>query len=157
MILFETKRHLVSLCLVLLSSFSFGQNATQVDSLKQIYFNDELRRTDEILLSEIARNEVSPDSVLKYADLLSSVATTDTLRLEADMIKAGAFRLKGEYDAALDAGFRAMSLAQLIKDNDKTGVLNIVIANIYSENEDRSNASRYFKSGIDFLRKESIP
>ena len=142
-----------SVYLIFLSMVSFGQDAYRADSLKQIYFSDESRRTDEKLLSSIAQYEANPDSVIKYADILISFAETDSLVLKSNMHRAAAFRLKGEYNEALEAGFKAMSIAHEIDDLKYIGMLNIVIANIYSENQDRVNASRYFKTGIDFLRK----
>ncbi|MGA9271528.1 MAG: adenylate/guanylate cyclase domain-containing protein, partial [Lutimonas sp.] len=132
---------------------SFGQDASRADSLKQIYLSDENRRTDQKLLSSIATHEINPDSIIKYVELLIDVTEMDSLLLKANMHKAAAYRLKGEYNEALESAFEAMSIAHELGDRELIGIINITIANIYSENQDRSNASLYFKTGIDFLRK----
>lgn len=150
---FEAKRLLFSICLLFHCLVSFGQDMHRADSLKQIYLSDENRRTDEKLLSSIAMYEINPDSILKYAELLIYQTEMDSLLLKANMYKAAAYRLKGEYNEALESAFQAMSIAQAMDDRNLIGIINITIANIYSENEDRSNASFYFKTGIDDLRK----
>ena len=154
MVQFEIKRRLL-LCLYLVfhCMVSFGQDASRADSLKQIYLSDENRRTDQKLLSSIATHEINPDSIIKYVELLIDVTEMDSLLLKANMHKAAAYRLKGEYNEALESAFEAMSIAHELGDRELIGIINITIANIYSENQDRSNASLYFKTGIDFLRK----
>ncbi len=155
MVKFTDGRYFAFFTLFLISFFGFGQNLSVSDSLKQIYFTDEDRKLDVILLSSIAENETNPDSAIKYADLIKRHADNDSLLLTAGIFKAGALRMKGEYNEAMEVGFEAMGIAVRTKNEHFIGMLDIVLANIYSENEDPANASKYFNSGIRFLRKEN--
>lgn len=151
----RTLRYLLFLFSFFLITVSFGQDASLADSLKKIYSQDENRKSDIELLTSIANHEISPDSTIKYVELVINSTKSDSVLIEANLMKADALRLKGDYNAALNSGFDAMSIAQKLEDEEKIGMLNIVIANIYSENQDRNNASRYFKKGIAHLRKSN--
>jgi hypothetical protein len=153
MIHFEAKLLIVSVCLLFHCLVSLGQDAARADSLKNIYHSNADRRTDEMLLSSIAMYDINPDSIIKYADLLMDISESDSLMIKANMHKAAAYRLKGEYNEALESAFTAMSLANTTGHKELIWIINIAIANIYSENQNPSNASRFFQDGIDYLRK----
>ena len=139
----------------LVGVFGYAQHSSQSDSLKKIYTRDLDRREDIALLSAIAANETNPDSIIKYSDLLLEFAETDSERLIAHIQKAGALRLKGEYNNALEVAYQGMEYALGLSDDELNGRMNIEMANIYSENKDPSNAAPYFNSGISFLRRSS--
>ncbi len=130
-----------------------GQDERKADSLKMYYYNN---HTDDVeLLLDIAQQETNPDSILKYAKLIIQKSIPDSLfRLihNGYLQKGNAMLLKGNLDLALENYFTSMDYA--LKDNYELGIgkLYIAIADTYSENENSSNAARYYNKGIKILR-----
>ena len=90
------------------------------------------------------------DDLIEKAKLLDS----SQYLFSAILRKGNALRLKGDYAQALGTYFEAASIATKSKDNGDIGLVNITIADVYSEMKNHENAVSYYEKGIDLLKKE---
>ncbi|MCY2687628.1 adenylate/guanylate cyclase domain-containing protein [Salinimicrobium sp. TH3] len=143
------------LCFSFLTGLS--QNQKTADSLKHIYYSDKQKANDLKLLEDIAINETKPDSSLKYSEILISHAVTDsnlTMTYRGYIQKGAALRMKGDYEKALEALFTGMEYVLRANKAVDVASLYIAIGNVYSLNENSSNADLYYKKGLEIFRKE---
>ncbi|CAM4247851.1 adenylate/guanylate cyclase domain-containing protein [Gillisia hiemivivida] len=141
---------------------SFAQNPELSDSLKSVYYSNSENQTDLEMLSNIADNEVDPDSVTKYSLLLitNAKALGDDEMIYSGYHQLGnGLRLQGDFKEALKAYFKSLNYANKIRDNKAIAYTNIEIGNVYSLSGNTANADLYYNKGIDELRKgkDSIP
>ncbi|WP_373056500.1 adenylate/guanylate cyclase domain-containing protein [Zunongwangia sp. H14] len=129
------------------------QDQKKADSLKEIYNSGRAEDDKLDLLRKIAVNEINPDSSLKYSEILISRAHADSMIYEGYMQKGASFNLKGDYGRALEAFFQAMDYAKKSKDDNDVASCYIAIGNVYSLNENASNAGFYYKKGLEIFRK----
>jgi class 3 adenylate cyclase len=141
---------------------SVAQNPELSDSLKSVYYSNSENQTDLEMLSNIADNEVDPDSVTKYSLLLitNAKALGDDEMIYSGYHQLGnGLRLQGDFKEALKAYFKSLNYANKIRDNKAIAYTNIEIGNVYSLSGNTANADLYYNKGIDELRKgkDSIP
>lgn len=134
---------------------SYGQNPKISDSLKRIYLSSPGNLDDLETLWEIVKNEIEPDSAIKYSRLLvargRAAGNNEKVYLGYRDLGNG-LRLKGDYKPALEAYFKSLDYAN--RNNDKKGIAftNIEIGNVYSLNGNSENADLYYNKGIEELR-----
>lgn len=143
-------------CLVYNSSFS--QNISISDSLESVYRMGGYDKKDQLkILDTLSRNHPDPQKVLQYStELIQKAKLLDSSQylFSAILRKGNALRLKGDYAQALGTYFEAASIATKSKDNGDIGLVNITIADVYSEMKNHENAVSYYEKGIDLLKKE---
>jgi len=140
---------------IILVNISFGQNQKEADSLIQLYKSGIYEETELDILNLIANKESKPDSKLVYADILIKVASVDSVYryiYNGYLQKGNAFRLRGEYEKALEAYFISLSLANQKDSLKDAGAVSISIADAYSEMGNSNNAEKYYTNAIALLR-----
>ena len=109
------------------------------------------------ILDTLSRNHPDPQKVLQYStELIQKAKLLDSSQylFNTFLNKGHALRLKGDYAQALESFFEAASIAAKSKNNSYTGLVNITIADVYSEMKNHENAVSYYENGIDILKKE---
>jgi adenylate cyclase len=144
--------------IVLLSFHSHSQDQKVADSLKIIYFNDELTGIDKLeLLRNLAFNEVNDvDLALKYAEELIALSESENNYLyifRGFYQKGNSYLFAGDLDLALKAFFKSSEAAIKDKNVVGEGFAYMAIADVYSEMGNAKNASNYFTKAIDLLRQ----
>ncbi|MDT0643454.1 adenylate/guanylate cyclase domain-containing protein [Zunongwangia sp. F363] len=140
----------------LFCSAGICQDQKKADSLKNEYNSGNAQSDDLKLLRDIAKNETKPDSSLKYSEILITHALADSNNImiyDGFMQKGAALNMKGDYDRALEAFFRAMDYAKKSENKNNEASCYIAIGNVYSLNENASNAGYYYKKGLEIFRK----
>ena len=151
----EIRSILIYIFLILLSVGGHGQN---IDSLKnEFYSNRSIRNDTEQLelIYEIAKAEDEPDSSSKYSRILIDLATKQNdinYLLKANHLLGSMYRLRGDYDKALEHYFKSISLATSEGEPISAAMSNIEIGNVYSLNGNAENADIYYSRGIETLR-----
>lgn len=134
----------------------YCQDQKVADSLKKLYRAGGDESIDLQLLEDITHNETKPDSSLKYSEILISKAIADSnfqMVYTGYLKKGAALRLKGDYEKSLQALFKCMDYARKTKDEGNIAACYISIGNVYSTNQNSSNADVYYKKGLEILRK----
>ncbi len=134
----------------------FSQDPTALDSLKTIFWYKPFNQPDLELIYEIGSNEAEPDSVSKYSNLLLEEATNkadDKYIQRAHHLLGNVFRLKGDYEKALEYYFKSVNYAVKLDDKNASAMSNIEIGNVYSLNGNTENADIYYNRGIEILRE----
>lgn len=147
---------LLVLLLFLTYHIGFSQDSRIADSLKSLHVPLGKVITDLELLLDISINETNPDSILKYSELviLGSENESDLKMAHNGYLQKGnALRLLGNLDLALNAFFKSLEYAKSINYNEGEAKLYVAIADIYSENQNHTNASIYYRQGITLLRE----
>lgn len=144
--------------IVLLSFHSHSQDQKVADSLKIIYFNDELTGIDKLeLLRNLAFNEVNDvDLALKYAEELIALSENENNYLyifRGFYQKGNSYLFAGDLDLALKAFFKSSEAAIKDKNVVGEGFAYMAIADVYSEMGNAKNASIYYTKAIDLLRQ----
>ncbi len=137
-------------------SSASAQQQSKLDSLKEVFSSEPGMRTNAGHLLEMAKEETSPDSILKYSGLaIENFKSSDSIHLLQDAYRThGAYlREKGEYDKSLNFLFKAAELAEERNDLTDLGRTNIEIGNTYSESGNYQISATYFDRGLDFLRE----
>jgi adenylate cyclase len=133
-----------------------SQERYDLDSLKQIFYSNPSRQTDLELLNALSHSSRDPDSIMKFSNLQidASLARSNRRFLMKGNHKRGvAWRLKGEYDKALEDLFKAAELAASMDSISLLGDTYIEIANVYSESDNSALAFPYYNKGIKKLRE----
>jgi len=135
---------------------SVAQDLETLDSLKSVYYSssDSDKDLDELL--EIIENEIDPDSIIKYSNLLISNAEAygdDNNSYRGNRKLAYGLQLKGDLKQALQINFKSLDYAIKINDKKAISIINIEIGNVYSLIGNTSNADIYYNRGIEELRK----
>ncbi|MXN92014.1 tetratricopeptide repeat protein [Flavobacterium sp. Sd200] len=108
------------------------------------------------LIDKISATSSSPDEVLLYSDKLLALANEynkPTYKIQAYHYKGVAYRLKGNFKAALKNLFKSAALASAEKKYELQAEAYEEIANGYSANNDLKNALIYNKNAIEIIRK----
>ena len=140
---------------IILVNFSFGQNQKESDSLIQLYRSGIYKETELDILRLIANKESKPDRKLEYANLLIEKASIDSVYdflYNGHLQKGNALRLRGDYEKALEAYFKSLSLANRNDSLKDAGAVSISIADAYSEMGNSNNAEKYYTNAISLLR-----
>ena len=136
----------------------FTQNSAYIDSLKSIYNKEGFNKQDKLnILKELSSEERDPNVKLSYSDdLIASAQQSDSLDylFLGYLNKGTALRLKSDFTQALDSYFKAANIASKNKIDRDLGLVNIVIADVYSLMGNHKNAINYYEIGIDLLKKE---
>lgn len=144
------------LVILFLSLKGMGQEKTEIDSLKEIFYSQSSYQTDLGLLKALCDKSVEPDSTIKYSELLKNAAlklSERELLLSAYWRQGVAWQRKGNFDKALDNLFKAAELAEALDKISSLGAISVEIANVYSESDNSSMAFPYYKNGIEIARK----
>jgi len=139
------------LCLVYNSSFS--QNISISDSLESVY---RVGAYDINTLKELSTNHPDPQKKLQYSsELIQKAKLLDSSEfLFIGFLQKGqALRLKSDFPQALESLFEAVEIANKTKNIKDLGLVNISIADAYSEMNNHQNAVSYYENGIDLLKK----
>jgi class 3 adenylate cyclase len=143
---------------LILTSFVYGQNETQIDSFEQIYIDKIYEEEDHLkILVELASNHPDPEKALIYSETLIKEARALNSIIDVYgglLLKGNALTRKGDYTEALQSYFNAANIAIEEKENKKLGLVNITIADVYSNMGNHDNAIEYYQKGITILRKE---
>lgn len=144
------------LVILFLSLKGMGQEKTEIDSLKEIFYSQSSYQTDLGLLKALCDKSLEPDSTIKYSELLKNAAlklSERELLLSAYWRQGVAWQRKGNFDKALDNLFKAAELAEALDKISSLGAISVEIANVYSESDNSSMAFPYYKNGIEIARK----
>ncbi|MFH6769807.1 adenylate/guanylate cyclase domain-containing protein [Gaetbulibacter aquiaggeris] len=156
--IFPLKAYLLIGFFCLVSNTSFSQKKSLLDSLESVYRMGGYDEKDQlIILNELSINHSDPQKKLQYsAELIQKAKLLDSTQyLFIGLINKGhALRFKGDYTQALESFFDAASIAAKNNNNREIGLVNITIADVYSEMKNHKNAVSYYKNGIDLLKKE---
>lgn len=140
---------------LIFQGYSYGQNLKVIDSLKKVYLSTPGNLDDLQTLWEIVKNEIEPDSVIKYSKLLiargRAAGNNEKVYLGYRDLGNG-FRLKGDFKQALNAYFKSLDYANRNNDKKEVAFINIEIGNVYSLNGNSDNADLYYNKGIEELR-----
>ncbi len=135
-----------------------AQNQKVADSLEHIhrggYFEEEEHIT---ILDNLIREHPDPDKQLMYGnEMIHWAIELDSIStLYWAYIHVGnAYRLKGELTHSIENFFKAGEIASEIGDPRKIGLVDISVASVYHVMQNYDNSLRYYKSGLDILRKE---
>lgn len=133
-----------------------AQDTPLLDSLKAVYIAKPEMREDPGFLLDLANEEKSPDSSLKYSGkAIKLLDSTDSRALwhRAYQIQGVNWRLKGEFDKSLDYLFKSIAVAEEMNDPIKLGTTNVEIGNTYSESGNFTNSTTYYDRGLDYIRE----
>jgi len=150
------KTALICVIFLLIYVDGFSQAPTKLDSLKTIFWSHPSQQTNLELLYEIGSNVVEPDSAAKYSNLLLEEAirkADDKYIQRANHLLGAVYRLRGDYEKALEFYFNSVNLAAKLEDFNASAMSNIEIGNVYSLNGNTENADIYYNRGIETLRE----
>ena len=140
---------------------SFSQKTSLLDSLESVYRMGGYDKKDQLkILDKLSRDHTDPQKLLQYStELIQKAKLLDSSQylFRAVLRKGAALRLKGDYAQALESFFKAASIATKSKDNGDIGLVNITIADVYSEMKNHENAVAYYEKGLELLNKEKDP
>ncbi len=135
----------------LISTITFGQEQKLADSLVILYNSGLYEEEEEVILLNIAVNEMNPDKRLLYSEKLIYRAYKDSLFYylhKGFLEKGNAQRDKGNYAPALESYFESIKFASREGDSLGIGKLTISVADTYSEIGNSNNAENYYNSGL---------
>lgn len=129
------------------------------DSLEIIYERGNYKKDEKLkLLKELSGNHPQTQKKLQYSDELirysTSIDSVDYL-LTGYLNKGTALRLKGDYSEALESYFEAAKIAIDLKQPRNEGIVNVVIADVYSVMGNHNMAIDYYHLAISLLKKEN--
>lgn len=128
----------------------FSQNRQEIDSLEDLYNNNEGTNKLEVLKKlSFAHPEV--DRAIFFSQELikeSQNPELPTYLLYGYFNLANAFSKKGDLKEALSYYFKAADIANTQNNNLSLGNVNIAIADVYSISGDHQNAVSYYEKGI---------
>ena len=137
----------------------FSQNQSVADSLERIHREGAFEEKYHLdILDRLAREHPDPEKQLVYGNEMIHRA------LELDSISAlywgyihvgNAHRLQGELALSLEKFFKAGEIASETGDTWRIGLVEISVASVYHVMENYDNSIRYYRSGLDILRKEN--
>ena len=158
-IYFKKKAYLTLGLFFLLYSSTYSQNQRIADSLEIIYLKGNFEEQDRLkILIELAVSNSNPEKKLKFSEELIQIAqlvdSIDYL-FQGLLQKGTALRKRGDLSQALGSYFQAAKIAVEEGVNRDLGIVNITIADVYSDMEDHNNAIHYYKSAITILRGEN--
>lgn len=140
-------------------NISFSQNISTSDSLESVYRMGGYDKKDQLkILTQLSKNQSDPQKTLLYSsELIQKAKLLDSSQylFNAFLQKGSALRLKGDYAQALASFFEADSIATKSKNNGDIGLVNITIADVYSEMRNHENAVSYYEKGLELLKQEN--
>ena len=140
----------------LVSQFFFAQNQKLTDSLIAIYNSGSYEMDELDLLSDIASNATDAEISLQYAEAIIGKAARDSSfhhLYTGYLLKGNALQLAGKNVLALEAYFQSQKYAIRTGNKQYLGSSLISIAGTYANIDNFKNAERYYREGIDLLRK----
>ncbi len=151
------KAYLVLGFFFMLYSIVCAQDKSIIDSLEQTYINNSYLEGERLyILKELSHNHPNPDKALKYSEELLEIAQIlDSVNYKFDgfLNEGNALTRKGDYTEALQSYFKAANIAIEEKNSDYLGIVNITIADVYSNMGNHNNAIQYYQKAIIILRK----
>lgn len=148
---------LIGLCC--LSLAGQGQELSESDSLESVYNGNRYSKAEKLfLLNELAQNHPDPQKKLIYSlELINNAKALDSIHyiFLGYLHKGTSLRLKSDFTQALESYFEAANLATKNEINRDLGLVNISIADVYSITRNHENAVKYYKKGIEILKKEN--
>jgi class 3 adenylate cyclase len=156
------KRLLIFLALNFLLSgsiISLAQDQKIADSLIKKLKEHQRADKDSLrlyLLSDISFYHQNPDSALYYARLLQKETEDPHYLYSAHYNEGSALRMQGNLDGALEAYFKSLELAIIVRNTGKKeAIANMAIGDVYSISGAHNNAVKYYSKCIDIYRKLS--
>ena len=98
----------------------------------------------------------NPDSTLKYTSIIienSGEISHQSFLQKGYQMQGVAWRLKGDFDSALESLLQSLKTAEDLEDDLLIGKVNTEIGNLYSENKNPALAKTYLLRGLESLRK----
>ncbi|QRM89043.1 adenylate/guanylate cyclase domain-containing protein [Lacinutrix sp. WUR7] len=142
-----------------ISTICFSQEKSESLLLEHRYTNNNYSKSEKLtLLNELAQNHPDPQKKLHYSlELIKNAKLLDSSKLlfQGYMHKGVSLRLKSDFTQALESYFEAANIASKIKNQRDLGLVNISIADVYSITSNHKNAVKYYKIGMDILKKEN--
>ncbi|WP_055443811.1 tetratricopeptide repeat protein [Lacinutrix himadriensis] len=142
-----------------ISAICFSQEKSESLLLEYRYTNNNYSKSEKLtLLNELAQNHPDPQKKLHYSlELIKNAKLLDSSKLlfQGYMHKGASLRLKSDFTQALESYFEAANIASKIKNQRDLGLVNISIADVYSITNNHENAVKYYKIGMDILKKEN--
>jgi adenylate cyclase len=142
-----------------LSALCFSQENSESDSLEHRYTTNNYSKNEKLtLLNELAQNHPDPQKKLHYSlELIKCAKLLDSSKslFQGYMHKGASLRLKSDFIQALESYFEAANIASTNENQRDLGLVNISIADIYSITSNHENAVKYYKKGMDILKKEN--
>jgi len=130
----------------------FSQSSQSIDSIQKQYELGQYEDQERLnLLSELAMNHYDPTLAIYFSDeLIENAQKADSAIYiyYGYLHKGNAFLKKGDLEEALDSYFKG---AEIVADNKSwtnIGMINIAIADVYSNIGDHQNAVIYYKKAI---------
>ena len=97
-----------------------------------------------------------PDSTLKYTKIIienSQEISRDSFLQKGYQLQGVSWRLKGDFDSALESLLKSLESAENLEDDLLIGQVYIEIGNVYSENRNPTLAKTYYSRGLEHLRR----
>ncbi|MFD2915015.1 adenylate/guanylate cyclase domain-containing protein [Psychroserpens luteus] len=142
-----------------ISAICFSQEKSESLLLEHRYVNNNYSKSEKLtLLNELAQNHPDPQKKLHYSlELIKNAKLLDSSKLlfQGYMHKGASLRLKSDFTQALESYFEAAKIASKNKNQRDLGLVNISIADVYSITSNHENAVKYYKTGMDLLKKEN--
>lgn len=142
-----------------LTAMCFGQEQSETDSLELRYTSNTYSKNKKLsLLNELAQKHPDPQKKLFYSlELIEHAKLLDSSKFlfQGYMYKGTSLRLKSDFIQALESYFKAANIASKNENQRDLGLVNISIADIYSITSNHENAVKYYKAGMDLLKKEN--
>ncbi len=143
---------------LILSIVVSGQNKSQRDSLEQVYINNNYKSEEHLdILKKLAFDHPDPEKAIFYSEtLIQKARALDSINYvyQGLLFKGNALTRKGDYTEALQSYFKAANIAIEEKKSKELGIVNITIADVYSNMGNHNNAIQYYQKAITILRKE---
>ncbi|MDT0558836.1 adenylate/guanylate cyclase domain-containing protein [Ichthyenterobacterium sp. W332] len=159
MLLRQNIHSIISKKAILLGFFWFSilsltaQNQIKSDSLELIYNEGNFDDSEELnLLKQLADNETNADKKLNFSsELIIAAKSKDSGSYEYSgyLQKGNAYQMKGDLTKALENYIEAAKTADNYALEDEKGVINISIADVYSEMEDNTTAMLYYRKALN--------
>ena len=134
-----------------------GQGRTYSDSLEALYSAGNYRVEEKLnILRELAINHPNTERKLFFSEqLIEAARPLDSIDylFQGLLEKGNALRLKGDLTHALENYFEGNRIIKKDKPGARLGVLNTVIADVYSIMDNHANAVKYYQNAIGILRQ----
>ncbi|MGB7785783.1 MAG: adenylate/guanylate cyclase domain-containing protein [Salinimicrobium sp.] len=149
-------RFYFTLILFIFSQGVYCQIVSRIDSLKKDLNANPSIEEQVNLLDQISSTEDTPDSVVKYANLLleKSKITADKKIERLAYYRLGTSKRRlAEFQEGLQYLFKSLQLAEETGNAELIGITNVEIGNLYSESGNFDLATVYYGTGFPQIRK----
>jgi len=142
------------LCFGIINS-AYTQNEKESNRLEQIYKSGEFSEEEELeLLRNLADSETNVDKKIEFSsELIIAAKSKDSASYEYSgyLQKGNAYQMKGDLTKALENYIEAAKIVDASNLEDEKGVIDISIADAYSEMGDNDTAMSYYRKALSKL------